>query len=395
MSNADWATKDFYATLGVAKDASAADVKKAYRKLAREHHPDSKPDDAKAEDRFKAAAEAYHVLGDAERRAEYDQLRALVSSGGFPGRGGPRAGGAGHPGSGGGQPFDLDDLVGQGGGIGDLFGDLFGGGGGGGGGQRRTRRTPQRGSDVETTATISFLDALEGTTISLRLTSDVPCATCQGTGGKPGTQPRVCPVCDGVGTVTTAAGAFSMNETCRGCGGRQLVYDDPCPTCRGSGRGSDTRSVSARIPAGVKPDQRIRLRGKGSPGAQGGPAGDLMIKVRVQPHPVFERSGDNVTVEVPVTFDEAALGASVKVPTPGGAPVTVKVAPGTASGRRLRVRGKGAPGRDGSRGDLLVTVRIDVPGSLSEEARAAVEAYRTATAGAPDPRAEVLSAGAR
>src|SRR5688500_17797743 len=263
-----------------------------------------------------------------------------------------------------------------------MYGDLFGGAG-----YSRTRThqpRPQKGSDVETTATIGFTDALEGVTISLRLASDAPCPDCSGTGGKPGTRPHVCAECEGAGfVVVSAGGAFSMNETCPACGGRQLVYDEPCPTCHGSGRGTSARSIQARIPAGVKDGQRIRLRGKGGAGENGGPAGDLFVRVKVRPHRVFGRSGDNLTLDVPVSFDEAALGAEVKIPTLGGAPVTLKLPAGTPNGRTFRVRGKGAPRKDGTKGDLLATVVVHVPAALDQPAREAVEAYRSATAGKP------------
>ncbi len=378
----DWATKDFYQVLGVAKDASADDIKKAYRKLARANHPDSNPGDSAKHDRFKAVAEAYDVVGDADKRTKYDEFRRLQSSGGFGGFGG----GAGQPGGGfGGGGFDINDLLrdragGGAGGFGDMFGDIFHQGGG-----ARTRQPrPRRGGDVETTATIGFVDALEGVTISLRLTSDAACATCQGTGGKPGTRPHICPECEGAGfVVASAGGGFSMNETCPACGGRQLVYDEACPTCHGTGHGTSARTIQARIPAGVKDGQRIRLKGKGTPGESGGPAGDLFVKVKVSPHRVFGRKGDNLTIEVPVSFDEAALGAEVKVPTLGGAPVTLKLPPGTPNGRTFRVRGKGATKSDGSKGDLLATVEVHVPATLDTTAREALEAYRAATSGTP------------
>ncbi|WP_210649489.1 molecular chaperone DnaJ [Nocardioides sp. SYSU D00065] len=372
----DWATKDFYAVLGVAKDASAADIKKAYRKLARENHPDSNPGDDAKHEKFKAVAEAYDVVGDEAKRAKYDEFRSLQARGGF----GPGMGGGGFGGAGG---FNLDDLLrdrGGSGGLGDMFGDIFGGA------QRtRTQQTrPRRGADVESSATIGFTDALEGVTVSLRLTSDTACPTCQGTGGKPGTRPHICPECEGAGFVVSGTGgAFSINETCPACGGRQLVYDEACPTCHGSGRGTSARSIQARIPAGVKDGARIRLKGKGAPGDHGGPPGDLFVTVKVTPHPVFGRKGDNLTIEVPVSFDEAALGAEVKIPTLGGAPVTLKLPPGTPNGRTFRVRGKGATRRDGSRGDLLATVAVQVPATLDQTAREALEAYRAATAGRP------------
>jgi molecular chaperone DnaJ len=373
---ADWASKDFYKVLGVSKDASADEIKKAYRKLARANHPDSNPGDQAKHERFKEVAEAYDVLGDAEKRKKYDEVRAAYASGGF----GFPQGGFGGGGQGGG--FDVSDLFGdrvRTGGLGDMFGDFFG---------TRTRTTtqprPQRGADVETTATIGFTEAIEGVTISLRLTSDAPCPTCAGTGGKPGTKPHICTECEGAGfIVVSTGGAFAMNETCPVCGGRQLVYDEACPTCHGSGRGTSARSIQARIPAGVKDGQRIRLKGKGAAGPNGGPPGDLFVTVKVRPHRVFGRSGDNLTLDVPVSFDEAALGAEVKIPTLNGPPVTLKIPAGTPNGRTFRVRGKGAPRRDGTRGDLLATVHVHVPATLNGPAREAVEAYRSATAGKP------------
>ncbi len=377
---ADWAQKDFYAVLGVKKDATAADIKKAYRKLARLNHPDSNPGDDAKHEKFKAVAEAYDVVGDPEKRKKYDEMRELYGSGaqGWQGRGGFGGGGGG---------FNLDDLLrdrggaGGGGGIGDMFGDLFGSRGRG---RSQTAARPQKGSDVETTATIGFNDATDGVTISLRLTSDAPCPDCSGTGGKPGTRPRICPECEGAGfIVNTVGGAFSLNETCPKCGGRQLIYDEPCPTCHGSGHGLSARSIQARIPAGVKDGQRIRLRGKGSAGVNGGPPGDLFVAVKVTPHRLFGRKGDNLTLDVPISFDEASLGAEIKIPTLGGAPVTVKVPAGTPNGRTFRVRGKGGRKKDGTNGDLLVTVQVQVPSHLDPPAREAVEAYRAATAGKP------------
>jgi molecular chaperone DnaJ len=366
VTNADWLKKDFYKELGVSKEASQDEIKKAYRKLARANHPDSNPGDTARHERFKAIAEAYDVIGDAEKRKQYDELRSMPGGfGGFP------AGGGG---------FDVSDLLrdraGAGGGFGDLFGDLFGGG-------RRTQaRRPQKGADVETTATIGFTDSIEGVTIGLRLTSDAPCPDCSGTGGKPGTKPHICPECEGAGfVVASVGGAFTMNETCPTCGGRQLIYDEPCPTCHGSGRGMSARSIQARIPAGVKDGQKIRLRGKGAAGENGGPPGDLYVTVKVTPHRIFGRKADNLTITVPISFDEAALGAEVKIPTLHGAPVTLKLPAGTPNGRTFRVRGKGARKADGTNGDLLATVEVQVPAVLDEGAREAVEAYRAATAG--------------
>jgi molecular chaperone DnaJ len=388
MSNADWANKDFYQVLGVAKDADQAALKKAYRKLARANHPDSKPGDKAAEERFKQVAEAYDVVGEPAKRKEYDQMRAAFASG-FP-TGGQGGFGGGFGGTSAGGGFDISDL----------FGDMFNRGGGGGGGFGGTRaRAPRaaKGADVETETTLSFTDAVEGTTISMRLSSDAPCPTCSGTGGKPGTRPHVCATCDGAGVVVSSVGGgFSMNETCPECHGRQLVYDDPCPTCHGSGRGLSSRAISARIPAGVREGQRIRLKGKGAAGENGGPAGDLLVTVHVRAHPLFGRKGDNLTLEAPVSFDEAALGAEIKVPTIDGAPVTLRIPAGTPNGRVLRVRGRGATKKDGSKGDLLVSVDVQVPAELDDASRAAVAAYREARTanGAGDPRAALFQGSA-
>lgn len=371
MSNADWATKDFYKVLGVDKDADAATIKKAYRKLARENHPDSNPGNSVTEDRFKQVAAAYDVVGDEAKRREYDEMRSLYGGGGF-----ANGGFGGQPGAnfGGGGGFDISDL------LGGMFG---------GGGQRPGQRRPSRGSDLETEASISFTDAISGTTISLRLSADAACETCRGTGGKPGTKPHVCPTCGGAGmVVNNMGGGFAMNETCPECHGHQVVYSESCPTCRGSGRGRSSRTLQARIPAGVKDGQRIRLKGKGAPGESGGPPGDLFVNVRVAAHPLFGRKGDHLTLTVPVAFDEAALGAEISVPTLDGGSVRLRIAPGTPSGRVLRVRGRGAPTKNGH-GDLLVTVEVQVPSDLDDATRAAITAYREATAGV-DPRAGLV-----
>jgi molecular chaperone DnaJ len=366
---ADWASKDYYAVLGVDQKASLADIKKAYRKLARANHPDSNPDDTAKHEKFKAVAEAYDVIGDEEKRKKYDEVRRLYGGGGF--RGGFPGGSSGD-----GVGFDLGDLLrDRAGGFGDPFGDIFGSRGGG----ARNKERPVRGSDVDSSATISFTDALDGVTISLRLTSDSACPDCHGTGGKPGTQPKICPECEGAGFIVNShGGGFSINETCPRCGGRQLLYEEPCPTCHGSGRGTSSRSIQARIPAGVKDGQRIRLRGKGGAGQSGGANGDLFVTVKVTPHRLFGRKGDNLTLDVPVSFDELALGAEIKIPTLGGTPVTLKVPAGTPNGRTFRVRGRGATKKDGTKGDLLATVQIQVPARLNDAAREAIAGYRAA-----------------
>jgi molecular chaperone DnaJ len=392
MSTKDFVEKDYYKVLGVPKDATEAEIKKAYRKLAREYHPDANKGDVKAEERFKEISEANDILGDPKRRKEYDEARALFGNGGFraPGSGGP----------GGSFNFDLGDLFGGaqggtqggaggfGGGIGDVFGGLFNRGAGTGTG---TRTQPRRGQDIESEVTLSFTEAVDGATVPLRMSSSAACKACSGTGDKNGT-PRVCPTCLGTGQVSRGgSGSFSLTDPCVDCKGRGLIAQDPCDVCKGSGRARSSRTMQVRIPAGVSDSQRIRLRGKGAPGERGGPAGDLYVVVHVDPHPVFGRKGDNLTITVPVTYAEAALGGEVKVPTLGGPPVTLKLPAGTPNGRTMRARGKGALRKDGSRGDLLVTVEVAVPEDLSEKAKEALEAYREATAD-EDPRAELFQA---
>jgi molecular chaperone DnaJ len=359
MSERDYFEKDYYALLGVSKDASQADVAKAYRKLARELHPDVNPDDPRAEARFKEVGEAYAVLSDTKKRAEYDQVRQMVDAGvgyggGFPG-GGP--GGART-----GETFDL----------GDLLGDLLGGRGGGF--RRGGAAGPRRGRDVETDVRLSFDDAMAGVTTTLRVAGRAPCDTCMGSGARPGTRPVTCPVCRGTGSVVSDQGMFSFSEPCRACAGTGRQVPDPCPTCAGSGTRVRDREIRARIPAGVRDGARIRLKGKGEAGTNGAPPGDLYVKVHVEQHPLFGRRGDDLLVTVPITFSEASLGARVKVPTLDE-PVTVKVPAGTSSGRTFRVRGRGAPRQGGGRGDLLVTVEIAVPRRLSRSQRRILEDF--------------------
>jgi molecular chaperone DnaJ len=373
MSARDYVEKDYYSALGVPKTATAADIKKAYRKLARQHHPDANKGEAASEEKFKEISEAYDVLSDETKRHEYDEARTLFGSGGFRV---PRGGG------GNGVPFDLSDLFGGGGGggLGDIFGTIFSGG-------RGRPQAGRRGADAETEVTLSFDDAARGVTVPLQLAATGPCPTCHGSGAKPGTSTRVCPRCEGTGSSSRNAGGFAFAEPCRECRGRGLIVDDPCATCSGVGQTVTTRTIRTRIPAGVGDGQRIRIPGKGQPGLNGGPAGDLIVHVHVLPHGVFGRKGDNLTLTLPVTFPEAALGATVKVPTLDGPAVSVKIPPGTTSGRTLRVRGKGVTRRDGTHGDLLVTVEVAVPRDMTEEAKAALESY--AQTQTDDPRAHL------
>jgi molecular chaperone DnaJ len=399
MSTRDFIEKDYYAALGVPKDADAAAIKKAYRKLATELHPDKNPDNADAEAKFKEVSEAYDVLSDPKRRTEYDEARRLFGGGGRPG-GFP----GGFPGAGGGgQPFDINDLFGGAagpgaaggrgaGGIGDLLGGLFGGAAGGGARARSQAASgPARGQDVETEATLSFEEAVLGVTVPLRMQSPGTCPTCAGSGAKPGTSPHTCPVCQGAGVTSRSQGAFAFSEPCRNCRGTGSVVDDPCPTCTGSGVTTQTRTITVRIPAGVKDGQRIRLAGKGAPGRRGGPAGDLFVVVHVSEHSLFGRKGQDLTLTVPITFAEAALGATVTVPTLDGS-VSLKVPPGTGSGRTLRVRGRGAPGK-GRTGDLLVTLDVAVPVRLNPAQRKAIETL--AEEMDEDPRPQITAAVAQ
>ncbi|HPU13709.1 MAG TPA: molecular chaperone DnaJ [Aeromicrobium sp.] len=359
----DWSTKDFYAVLGVKKDASAAEIKKAYRKLARDNHPDSNPGNAEAEERFKAISEAYGVVGSADKRKQYDEQRTLFGQfkGGF---GGGSYGGGSH-----GAAADFD--------LGDILGGIFGGGGSRGG--RRRQPQARRGDDLETEATITFRQAVEGATLPLRLTSDEPCGNCHGTGAKPGSVPKVCTKCQGSGVQTGASGGvFAMTEPCSQCRGRGLLVEHPCEVCSGSGRAPSSRTINVKVPGGVRDGQRIKIRGKGGKGDSGAPAGDLYLVVHVESDDRFGRKGDDLTVSVSVPFDDLVLGGEVKAPTLDGSTVKLKVPAGTPAGRTFRARGKGATKRDNSRGDLLVTVEVEVPKTLTDEQRAAVETLRAA-----------------
>lgn len=344
----EWYEKDYYAVLGVSKDASAKDITKAYRKLARENHPDAKPGDAAAEERFKEISAAYDVLSDDNKRQEYDEVRRL----------GPMMGG-------GGTRF----TTGDGGAFDDIF-RMFTGGRGRGGAASGV--APRRGSDLEASLALDFVDAVRGVTTTVHLTSDARCATCQGSGARPGTSPVVCTQCSGRGQIDDNQGFFSFSSPCPRCGGAGSVVEDPCGVCRGTGVEKRNREVKVRVPAGVADGQRIRLQGKGTPGRNGGPSGDLLIICRVGAHPVFGRDGSNLTVKVPVTFPEAALGADVDVPTLDGDKVTLRIKPGTQSGSRHRVKGRGIKSAKND-GDLIVTVDVVVPTDPGEQERRLIE----------------------
>ena len=361
----EWLEKDYYKILGVAEDASASDITKAYRKLAKKLHPDANPGDAAVEERFKEVASAYDVLGDASKRKAYDEVRRL----------GPMAGtfGPGGPGPAGGFNLNFEQV----GDLGNLFGDLFGRRRGHGG-------AAHRGDDIETEVKIDFSDAVSGTTISVPVAGEARCRTCKGLGAEPPAKPRPCPTCSGTGVNDENQGLFSFSRPCTACVGRGTVIDDPCTACGGRGMEHRRREVKARIPAGVTDGQRIKLAGRGAPGqGPGGQPGDLYVRIHVKPHRLFGRDGNNLTLVVPVTFSEAALGAEVQVPTLDGSTVTIRMPPGTRTGRRLRIPASASTGG----ADLIVEVEVVVPQNLSDEQRAALKDF--AAAGGEDPRAHL------
>ena len=361
----EWFEKDYYKVLGVVPTATDKEITRAYRKLAKEHHPDTNPG---SEERFKEISAAYDVLGDTEKRKEYDEVRTRGPVGGF-----------GAPGGGGGT-FRMEDM----GDLSDLFGGLFGGGGGGR--TRTTQRGPQRGADMEAQLHLSFQDAVHGVTTSVNVPQEVRCSNCRGSGAAPGTSTHTCPRCGGTGSLNDNQGLFSLSTVCPDCMGRGTLFDTPCPVCHGTGTEHKVRSIKVRIPAGVDDGQRIRVKGKGAPGQGMAPPGDLYVVVRVANHEVFGRSGRNLTITVPITFPEAALGSTITVPTLDGK-VTLKVPPGTSSGKVLRVRGRGVAGGSGRNGkkpgDLLVKVEVVVPTELTDEQKAALESFAAVTEPAP------------
>jgi molecular chaperone DnaJ len=349
--------KDLYETLGVSKGASQDEIKKAYRKLARTHHPDANPGDAEAEERFKEVQQAYDVLSDTEKRKQYDRF------GSQNGRPGP-AGGFNF-----GEGFDFADL----GDLGDIFGGLFGGRGRG-----QQQQRGQRGSDLEVEVRLSFEDSLRGVETTIPVQLETACRECGGSGAKPGTAPSLCPECHGRGVVSQSQGLFALSQPCPRCRGNGTVIEDPCPRCHGSGRERRTKRYTVKVPAGVKDGSRIKLRGKGEAGYGGAEAGDLYVVTRVEASKTFTRRGDDLVVDVPVPFSDAALGAQVSVPTPDGS-VTVKVKAGTTDGTLLRVKGKGSPRLKGSgRGDVLARVKVTVPKKLNKKQRELLEELKKA-----------------
>ena len=336
-----------YDTLGVPKTASAEEIKKAYRKLAREHHPDQGGD----ETRFKEVQGAYDLLADPEKRKAYDQF------GSANGRGGPQF-----------QEFDLGNL----GDLGDIFGGFFGGGGFG----RQRRPQPERGADLQAEVHISFEDSLQGLQVPVRAEVETACSACGGSGAEPGTAPVTCPECGGRGVTSDSHGLFSLSHPCPRCRGNGTIVEKPCRTCRGAGRERVQKTFQVKIPAGAKDGTKVRLKGRGEQGRNGGPAGDLYVVARVADSPVYERRGADLVVEVPVSYVDAALGASVEVPTPDGA-ISLKVPPGSQPGKMLKIKGRGAPKLSGSgKGDLLARLKVTVPEKVGKRERELLEELR-------------------
>ncbi|HEX4730039.1 MAG TPA: molecular chaperone DnaJ [Solirubrobacterales bacterium] len=367
---------ELYKTLGVKKDASEDEIKKAYRKLARQYHPDRNPGKKEAEEKFKEVSAAHDVLGDPEKRKEYDKG---PSFGGFgAGQGGPFAGGSPFPGGAQSGSFGGD--------FGDILSGIFSRGGGGGRGQRQQ----VRGRDLETEVQLSFDQAINGTQISVTVPKQERCETCHGSGAAPGTSPVTCPRCEGRGIDPQNQGFFSISQPCPQCGGSGEIIETPCPTCGGSGLTQQSKRYKVNVPAGVKDGTRIRLAGKGEAGPRGGPNGDLYVTARVVPSPVFRRLDDgNLEVTVPITIPEAVRGGTIEVPTLAGTK-KIKVAPGTKHGAIQRLRGEGAPkGKGKGKGDIRYRLEIEVPKELNEEQQKAVDELAAALNG-HDPRAELL-----
>ena len=352
--------ESLYDTLGVKKGASADEIKKAYRKLARKYHPDTNQGDKAAEEKFKQVQTAYDVLSDDEKRKAYDRYGS-TNGRGAPGPGGPNVDFG---------DFDLGDL-------GDIFGGLLGGIGNRGG--RNARRQPVRGDDIEAQVHLSFEDSLQGAQAKVPVELTVACSECGGTGAQPGTAPVICPECNGRGVLAESQGLFALSQPCPRCRGNGTVIEQPCPKCHGSGRERRIRNYTVKIKPGVKDGTKIRLKGKGEPGLHGGPAGDLIVVTRVEPSPIYERRGDDLVVNVPVTYAIAALGDKVEVPTPAG-PVSLTIPAGSEDGKLLRIKGRGAPKLKGSgKGDVLARVRIQVPKRVNKQERELLEELRKTT----------------
>lgn len=351
------AKRDYYEVLGVKRDASADEIKKAYRRIAMKHHPDRNPDNKESEEKFKEAAEANEILSDEQKRAAYDRMGHAAFEQGGMGGGGAGAG--------------FGDI------FGDVFGDIFGGGGRG-----RSRNGPQRGSDLRYNLDVNLEEAVHGTTTKIRIPTLVACKPCDGSGAKPGSKPVTCTTCGGAGQVRIQQGFFAVQQTCRACGGRGTIISDPCATCRGQGRLEEEKTLSVKIPPGVDNGDRIRLSGEGEAGTLGGPNGDLYVQINVRPHKIFEREGKNLYCEVPISFVDAALGGDIEVPTLDGK-VMLKVPEETQTGKLFRLRGKGVvPVRGGGAGDLLCKVVVETPVKLSKQQKDILRQFQATTEGA-------------
>jgi molecular chaperone DnaJ len=371
-------TKDYYRILGVPENADQAAIRKAYRKLAKEFHPDANQGDPKAAERFKEIGEAHGVLSNAEKRAQYDQMRKLGAFG-FPGRGragpsrtGSAAGGA-RGGAAQGGEYSFDDLGGMGG-LGDLFSSLFDRGRRGAGSTGTRSGGPEPGQDLEVQAEISFETAVRGGKLNLQVPVTDGCATCGGSGAAPGSGSTRCEECRGSGTVSFGQGGFAVNRPCPACMGRGRIPETPCASCRGMGTVRQTRKLQVTVPAGVETGSRLRLAGQGERGVRGGAPGDLLLVFQVQPHRFFRREGLDIHVTVPLNLAQAVLGSRVRVRTISGSQVVLRIPPGTQHGTRFRIRGQGVAKAD-RKGDQYVEVEIRVPETLEEEARGAMERF--------------------
>jgi molecular chaperone DnaJ len=348
LANGD--KRDYYEVLGVHRNASETEIKKAYRKLALQHHPDKNPDDKQSEEMFKDISEAYEVLSDAQKRAQYDQFgHAGLGAGGF----------SGGFGFGAGSPFG--DI------FSDIFGDIFGGG--------RQRGHGKRGDDLLYNLEINFEEAAFGLESQIEVPYNKRCDTCGGSGAKPGTDPKVCPTCRGAGQVRFQQGYFSVSRTCNHCGGEGRVIESPCQTCRGVGSVKDRKTISVKIPPGVETGNRLKLTGEGGQGVKGGPNGDLYVAINVRPHALFAREGNDVICEIPISFVQAAIGCEIEVPTLDGN-VSMKIPEGTQSGKVLRMRGKGVPVLQGyGRGDQMVIIKVETPVNLNKRQKELLEEF--------------------
>jgi len=371
-------TKDYYAVLGVPASATQDEIKKQYRKLAAKHHPDKNPNDPKAAERFKEISEAYQVLGDADKRKHYDQMRQLGAFGGF--GGGARGGGPfGGTSTGGGPNVRFEDFdIGGLGGLGEIFSSMFGGSTGGGttrGGARS--RGPERGQDIEAALNIPFRTAALGGKVPIELEVNEECAVCHGTGAAPGAKMQTCPECNGRGMISFGQGGFAVQRPCPMCLGRGQIPSERCPTCSGSGEVRTRKKVMITVPAGVDTGTKIRLKGQGGRGTRNGPPGDLLISFQVEPDRFFKREGLDIIAPVPINIAQATLGSQISVRTLEGTKVKIRIPPGTANGKRFRVRGHGIQ-KDDRKGDLIVQVEVSVPEKLTEEQEKAMREFAAA-----------------